>query len=505
MKRISKTFIFIISSLFVLNANPNLDSTLAEIKQQYHVVGMSVVITKDSEIIFSGGYGKRDISRSLSVNDSTTYRIASISKMVVATALMQLYEQGAFKLEEDVSKYLDFDLKNPKYPEQKITFKKLLSHTSSLRDGSGYHPFLSAAYSNDPPHIKELLTPEGDYYSADMFSSHSPKSNYFKYSNINYGMLGTLIESISGQRFDRYCRNHVLQPLGMEASFNIHDLSDINNMAVLYRKSGGKWQPQTDNYKGSYPEARNLENYQLGENGVLFSPQGGLRCSANDLAKFLIAHSNNGAYKNRRILNDTTAVVMHEPKWHYNGSNGNNYYGIFNNYGLGNHTTSELLPRETMIGHPGEAYGLISDMYFSKKYNFGIIFITNGGEWGFGNSGWYNIEEDIFQSCIEFIDTYTELDFQINQHSPDQFKLDQNYPNPFNSGTEITFSIPEYSSVKLAVYDLQGRHIETLINDQKSAGRYSTLFRNKNIATGFYYYRLESDELSDTRKMLLLK
>jgi CubicO group peptidase (beta-lactamase class C family) len=103
----------------------------------------------------------------------------------------------------------------------------LLSHTSSLAEGSKYNDFLAATYADTPPEVSQLLIPNGLYYNEDTWSSHKP-GTFFQYSNINFGLLGTLIEAISGQRFDIYMREHVLAPLSIAGSFNIADIKDIN-------------------------------------------------------------------------------------------------------------------------------------------------------------------------------------------------------------------------------------------------------------------------------------
>lgn len=505
-------FSFLICSAASLFAQSSLDTKLQNIKAQYQVVGMSVAVVKGDTIAYSKGYGLRDIGRSLPVNDSTVYRIASISKMITAVALMILYEQGLFNLDDDVSSYLGFTLRNPTYPNDVITFRKILSHTSSLRDGTGYDSFLSATYNNNPPPVLQaLLTPSGSYYTSNMFSStRSPSSNYFEYSNINFGVVGTLIERISNQRFDIFCKEKIFQPLGISGSFNIQDIPNINNVAVLYRKSGSSWVPQADNYNGVKPPPRNLSGYVIGSNGVIFAPQGGLRISANDLAKFMMMIMNGGVLNGVRILNDTTVQRLLNPVWIFNGSNGNNYYGIFTTYAFGNHRTTNLLPGETLFGHPGEAYGLISDMYFSKIRNYGIIFITNGGVWGSGNySGWYNIEEDVYKACLSQLDSLV-VDVENNLFtSPEEFILFQNFPNPFNPKTKIKFSIPKLEKGAalsvLKVYDVLGNEIATLVNEYKEGGNYQVEFDATHLPSGVYLYQLRTGEFIKTKKMILLR
>jgi CubicO group peptidase (beta-lactamase class C family) len=479
---------------------------------------MSVAVVKGDTVAFLKGYGLRDVGRSLAINDSTVYRIASISKMITASALMILYEQGLFNLDEDVSNYLGFILRNPNYPNDVITFRKVLSHTSSLRDGTGYDSFLSASYNNNPPPaLQALLTAGGTYYSANMFdASRSPSSSYFYYANINFGVIGTLVERLSNKRFDIFCNEKIFQPLQITGSFNIQDIPNINNVAVLYRKSGNSWLPQTDNYNGVKPPPRNLSGYVLGSNGVIFAPQGGLRISANDLSKFMMTIMNGGILNGVRILNDTTVERMLNPNWIYNGSNGNNYYGIFNTYAIGNHRTVNLLTGETLYGHPGEAYGLISDMYFSKIKDYGIVFITNGGVWGNGNySGWYNIEEDVYKACLSQLDSLTVVVEVAEDNLPSDFVLSQNYPNPFNPNTRISWQSPVGSWQTLKVYDVLGNEVATLVDEYKTAGDYEIIFEpasgirdlasGNGYASGVYFYQLWIGNQLQTKKMILLR
>ncbi len=149
----------------------------------------------------------------------------------------------------------------------------LLSHTSSLQDGNGYSSFLGTTVGNpNPSHIQSLLVAGGSYYTSNLWRSEKP-GTYFAYSNANFGILASLIEALSGQRFDIYMRQQIFEPIEISGSFNIADLVDINNVAVLYRKNGGVWMPQVDNYQGSPTAPMDYSNYTLGTNGFLFSPQ----------------------------------------------------------------------------------------------------------------------------------------------------------------------------------------------------------------------------------------
>jgi CubicO group peptidase (beta-lactamase class C family) len=379
-----------------------LDGQLRRIMARYKVVGMSVAVVKGDALVYSGSYGTRDVARRLPVDGRTVYRIASISKSVTTTALLILCERGALRLEDDVNAYLGFSLRNPRFPEDPITFEKLLSHTSSLRDGTGYDAFLEANYNRVPPTaLRSLLAPGGEFFTSDMFdASRPPSAGHFHYANVNFGVIGTLVERISGTRFDIFCRENIFRPLGLAASFNVQDLPDINDVAALYRKEKRRWTAQADHYGGVKPAPRQIGDYEIGTNGVIFGPQGGVRIGANDLARFMIMLKNGGQVGGVRILNSATVERMIAPAWTFDGSNGEDESGVFRAYGLGIQRTEVLLPGETLTGHSGNAYGLISGMYFTRSGGYGVVFITNGGVWGREDRGWLGIEKDVVKACV---------------------------------------------------------------------------------------------------------
>jgi CubicO group peptidase (beta-lactamase class C family) len=389
----------------------SLNDSLENIFAAEQLAGMSVVGIRGDSIGYEGYFGRRDLGRGLGVENPTMYRVASVSKSFTAAALMKLYEQGLFGLDDDVNSYLGFSLRNPAYPADKITFRMILSHTSSVQDGTGYDNFLSATGGTTPPPISQLLVPGGAYYTSNMYRTERP-GTYFNYSNVEYGIIGTLVEKIANVRFDIYVRQNILQPLGITGSFNIDDLApQINDVAVLYRKSGSSWAPQLDNYNGIAPTPRNYATYTIGSNGLLFGPQGSLRISAAGLAKFILVIANNGVYKGTRILNDSTVRRMREAQWNYTGAaSGNNYYGLFRRWGNGLHistggTDDQVFANTVMWGHPGEAYGLISDMYTDTLAKSGVVFVTNGkfGAFSSCNTAFYCVEEKVFNAVNQWV------------------------------------------------------------------------------------------------------
>ncbi len=357
-------------------------------------------------------------------------RVASISKLVVAIGVMQLVEGSALDLDHDVSDYLGWELRNPAYRDEAITLRQLLSHTSSVRDGPRY--FIAAGEGE----LRDFFDPVSRFWDAGSHFASEPDQTpgeYFSYSNLNFGLLATVIERVSGQRFDQYMANQVLEPLGISARFDPCTIPPAQ-LAAGFRKrpSDGVWMPEgpwvaqvdggqpTCFYGMRDPEQaqRFLSDYEIASNASLFSPQGGLRASADELLQVLRMLAAGGSLNGRRILGQDAVAAMLEPQWTLNaqGSNGVSAGeaepggptdGLMTSYGLSVHRIDmgdygfDSGPR-LLLGHLGEAYGVLSHALFDPVTGDGIATIITGtaddpAASPLGHSPLYRIEEEILR------------------------------------------------------------------------------------------------------------
>jgi len=489
-----KNFLTLLLLFTVLNSLPsqNLDAQLQAILTDYQLMGMSVVKICNGQVGFSRGYGLADYDDLQPITDSTLYRVASISKAVTATALLMLYDQGLFALDDDIGTALGYTLRNPQFPNVPITYRMLLSHTAGIRDGSTYTAFLGATYSANWPSVAAYFVPGGTYYSSSVWGTQLPGS-YFNYSNASFGLIATLIERLGGQRFDVFCREKIFQPLGMTASFNLADLPNICNLAALYRFQGGQWVAQHDGFNCQPPVLPNWSGYVVGTNGFIFGPQGSLRTSANDLAKFGLLHLHHGSLGNVHLLQPATATLMRSPQWQYSGSNGNDYDGLFRAWGLGLHLLTNapgadrVFPDRPMYGHPGEAYGLISDLYFDTLGN-GVIFITNGSKNGYSTaagSAFYTVEAAVFAALFAEVDDCAVTGSQETTANPNDLRV---FPNPAGDWVNLYFSPPSGETATATCYDAMGRLQQTLAGI--SPGQKWDVSR---LPTGLYWVKVQTE------------
>lgn len=152
------------------------------------------------------------------------------------------------------------------------------------------------------PLLKDLLVSGGKYYNTCLYSSHKP-GTYFSYSNLNYVVIGTIIEKLSNTRFDIFMKQNILSKIG-SLSFNPADLPNINNLAVLYTGMNGVWVSSKDNFNGTVKQ-RNLTGYTVGTNAAIYGPQAHLRATTDEMFKYINMIRNNGMHNGTQILKST--------------------------------------------------------------------------------------------------------------------------------------------------------------------------------------------------------
>lgn len=354
------------------------------------LMAAAIGVIKDGEILFADSVGRRQLDGEAATGD-TKFRIASISKLLTAAAVWQLIEQGLVDPDGDASRYVGFPLRNPRHPNTPITAKMLLSHTSSIRDGG-----VPGSY-NIPlgHHISEFFTEGSPCYMPRCWApAEEEPGRFFAYCNMNYCLLGSVIENVSGERFDRYMINHIFSPLGLSCSYNISEMPPQAQaqVATLYRKlnaagecdpKNGVWTPQCDDFSGGYPNT-DYSGYTVGTNGSLFGPMGSLRVSVKELCKIMQMFCGAGG----RILRPETLDRMFTPVWRYEPElkNGDTYLGMMNCYGMGPHIFTnapmgdKILAEQDLpfAGHTADAYGLLGGMLFDREKGNGIVYIAAG-------------------------------------------------------------------------------------------------------------------------------
>jgi len=460
----------------------SLDSFITATMSSYHIPGLSACILKEGELVWHNAYGYADVERKIPVTDSTLFDLASISKIITGTAIMQLYERGLLNLDDNVNNYLPPDLQvvNPYYPNIPITCRMILSGVSSIGwDWNFMGKYVVAGDSPIPlfDFLKNYFVPGGAYYRNRNYLSYPPGSTYDGSDHAGKALLGYLVEAITDTSFEEYCQKQIFAPLSMnETSWFLANL-DTSHIARPYT-----WTPPI--YKPSP------------HRGIPWYPNGLLRTSSLQLARYLNAFMQKGTLENIKILDSSTVALI--TKAHYpeialpSGliKMGLLWYQVY----IGN---------RLVWGRWGSFDpGATTSMNYYEPEKSGVIVLTNQ----YGADGVVKIRSALFDYAV----TIPTGILSSDENMLGGFALRQNYPNPFNQSTLIEYNLPKAAHIRLVIYDVLGRKIKTLMDAKQPAGNFQTSWNGTNefslpVATGVYLCLMDAGEFVKVTKLLLIK
>lgn len=359
--------------------------------KKFTMIGSSVVFLNKDLQLQSVYSGYNCLETKEETNQDSIYRIASISKVIVAIGVLKLYDKGLVDLDEDISVYLGYRVRNPKYPNDKITLRMIMTQTSSIIDDGkcidGVWTGYDGANSTDEYiKLEDILTPGNcRYYKT--FSDYKPGTNFI-YSNLGCGILACVCEKITNKYFTEYIKDELLKPLEINSGFRLEDLKYPNNLVSHYIYDNNDFKMYR-NYE-SFKKVQCFR-YPLGDNyrGVA----GGLYISAIDLAKIMQMLMEKGIYNNIRILKEDTVNEMEKVQWQ-----GMPLDPTYRKKGL-QMIIMDQFTKEPLYGHFGNAYGLRSFMLFNK--NGGIIFLCNGANFITDEEHMTIVQEEIIKYLVE--------------------------------------------------------------------------------------------------------
>ena len=314
-----------------------------------NIPALSILIFKENNVLYEKYLGKSNLQQNTTLANDHLFLLASVSKVVTATALLQLYEDGNFSLDDKINDHLPFQVNIPNYTTN-ITFRMLLTHTSGIADGSALDN--QYYYGQDPPvalsfFLENYLVAGGSYYNAsENFHSFEPGTKH-EYSNIGNALIGLLVENISGLDFNTYCKQHIFTPLGMNNTF--WRLDEISQTIV-----------QPYNYTGSQYQA--IQHYTFTD-----YPNGGLRSTGTDLFKLLRAFVQNGMSNNHQLLKASTINAMITSQIPSLDSEVGLHLFLMNS-------------ENKLWGHDGGEQGVATIMAFNPTTKIGAIILTNQGD-----------------------------------------------------------------------------------------------------------------------------
>jgi CubicO group peptidase (beta-lactamase class C family) len=369
------------------------------------IPGAVVVVVKDGQVLTEKGYGYSNVAKKTKVDPKTTlFRPGSISKLFTWTALMQQVQAGKVDLNADVNKYIDFKI--PPYQGKPITVLNLMTHTPGFEE-----------------QVKDLITlgPKTQVPYDTLLKRWTPTRIYAPgttpaYSNYGASLAGYIVQRTSGERFEDYLDHHIFGPLGMAHS-TFHQPLPANLQPLMSEGYvSGKDKP-------------------YGYEFVNSSPAGALAATGDDMAKFMIAHLQNGTYNGQQILNPQTAILMH--------SRASTPFPTGNGMAHGFYETN--INGLHVIAHGGDTVAFHSDLHLFLDKNVGIfVSFNSAGKQGAAQP----LRDTLF---TDFADRYFP-------EAPDAVKVD-----PTNAKEDAQKLAGVYSSDRgsrtnfLAIADLLGQ------------------------------------------------
>jgi CubicO group peptidase (beta-lactamase class C family) len=376
------------------NVDAWLDGLIPRALQAGDIAGGVVVIVKDGEILTERGFGYADVAAKVAVDPRTTvFRPGSISKTFTWTAVMQLVEQGKLDLDADINRYLDFSI--PAYDGQPMTMRNVMTHTSGFEE-----KIKDIVGSKSAPSLESYVK---DWIPRRIF----PPGVVPAYSNYASTLAGYVVERVSGEPFDNYIDSHVLGPLGMTQS-------------TFRQPAPARLQPLLS--KGYVRASEPAQYFEyMGP-----APAGSLSATGHDMAKFMIAHLQNGAYGNERILAQETAIQMHaiQPK----------VYPALHGMALGFYEHSRNGHR--VIAHNGGTQFFHSDMHLFLDDGVGVFISLNspgvdGAASGLHEALFHGFADRYFPAAVEQDSDDTEQAEALNRRTA---RTGQAFNRPPNAG-----------------------------------------------------------------------
>ncbi|MCF6765203.1 serine hydrolase [Thiotrichales bacterium 19S3-7] len=356
------SLIYTINSSYAVNSSRSIQSILPEFSQkaeeamiELHVPGMAIAIVKDDKVIYSKGFGVRQVNTNLKVTPETVFQVASVSKPMTTTVLAMLIDKKTKITFDSKIEDLDpdFELSNP-YISAHLTLADLLSHRSGLPDHSG-DILEDLGYSKS-----EIIYRLRYIKQLDKFRLSNNYTN-FGFSEAAYATARSL-----GTTWDSLFRQYLIVPLNMKStSTTFEDYENTDNRAIGHMLIDGKAIALDNNSKNSMlPKPRNPDAQ---------APAGGVSSNIIDMSQWLILQINEGKYQNKQLVDKNALKITHTPQ---------NIKGTINKdswsfYGLGWNISKDI-NGVVKISHSGAfALGTRSEVAYLPKQKVGIIVLSN--------------------------------------------------------------------------------------------------------------------------------
>lgn len=438
-----------------------IDTFIVEQMEIFHVPGLSACIIKGDSVAWNNNYGFMDLEDSIPVSDSTLFNVFSIGKSITSACIMQLWDKQLLGLDQNVNDFLPFQVDNPGNDSDSISARMLMNHSASLKDGNINEfvtlgdPTISLSYF-----IGNFYGAGGVYYSPANFYNLTT-GTAFHYSNYGIGLLGYLVEPLTGIEFKQYSQDSMFTPLGMNASAWFLNELNINNLAIGYDYSGGNFIANDHRGHPAYP-------------GISF------RTTALELANFVIMLLNDGIYNNNNILSSTSIdsmTTIQNPDWTI----------VYGTTGLGIFQRDDYGDRIVWGHNGGSSGGYAAHYYFCKEENTGIVITTNS--------------EQYVDPIVEYLFDFAVI-LDIPQNTKNSQRVINIFPNPVSDNCTIKYELSQPTNVSIKVYSCIGKELLVLQNGRMTNGYHKLEWSTAELTKGIYFCKVKIGNEIMTKKII---
>ena len=336
------------------------DEKVDKIFRQQKTIGGMVIAAKNGEIVYKRCYGVANKVEKDPVTEETYFKLASVSKLVAAVSVMKLVETGRLDLDANIGSILGdppYHAANPNYPKVDLTSRILMTHTAGINDSSG-------AFAGMKP-LNPTLNPKQNKKKSG-FLKIKPGTEY-KYSNYGAGIMGCILEAVTGQRLTEAARELIFDPMGIDAAYNVLQLKDPEKIVSTYNADGSGNISRSRRLRDAkdYREEINLDKDYA-------ESYGGVWIRGEDLCRIGIMLCDMGVIDGERILEEETVREM------LSSQQGKGGITADSPYGLNVERVKTLISGKTLYGHQGMANGVLCNLYFDPETRFVFALVTNG-------------------------------------------------------------------------------------------------------------------------------
>lgn len=333
-----------------------MDEQVDKIFRGAKAVGGAFLVAQKGEVVYERYYGVQQKTTNVPVTEKSYFRCASVTKLVTGIGLMKMMDAGMLAPDEDISTYLGYTVRNPRYMDTPITLRMLMSHTAGLVENSGFSS-KSSVLSN----LIDMKKKAGSNFKKDV----APGSEY-TYSNFGAGITGAIIESVTGQDVSSYMREFLFAPLGIDAAYTVHQLEQPEYICATYHKDGSLYAAPSYMLKQPYDEFATPDtHYRVTIGSLLIRPR--------DLMRLGIALCGDGTVDGVRVLSEEAIAAMRaEHSLETDGITAESPYSFFTI------RQDTLLEGRRVYGHQGTDEGVVCNLYVEPESETVIVVMSNG-------------------------------------------------------------------------------------------------------------------------------